>query len=239
MLTLIPRPPRADPYDRPPRTPVRRERPIAQPERKPASYRLVDDRSDEQLLADYRTGDTAAFRVLIERYHDDLLRFLIRFMGSRQAAEDVFQETFLQIHQSAESFDISRRFKPWLFTIAANKGRDIHRKSARRPALGLSAEVGEQGSARFVDLMEIDVPDPSERLATEDRDRLVQQAIDQLTDAQREILLLAYFQKLSYQQVSELLEIPLGTVKSRLHAAVASFARHYKALLEQSSDRSD
>jgi len=239
MLTLIPRPPRADPYDRPPRTSVRRERPIAQPERKPASYRLVDDRSDEQLLADYRTGDTAAFRVLIERYHDDLLRFLIRFMGSRQAAEDVFQETFLQIHQSAESFDVSRRFKPWLFTIAANKGRDIHRKSARRPALGLSAEVGEQGSARFVDLMEIDVPDPSERLATEDRDRLVQQAIDQLTDAQREILLLAYFQKLSYQQVSELLEIPLGTVKSRLHAAVASFARHYKALLEQSSDRSD
>ncbi len=212
---------------------------IAQPERQPASYRLVDDRADEQLIEDYRSGDAAAFRVLIERYHDDLLRFLTRFMGSRQAAEDVFQETFLQIHQSAESFDTSRRFKPWLFTIAANKGRDLHRKTARRPALGLSAEIGEQGTARFVDLMEIDVPDPSDRLDAEERDRLVQQAIGQLTDAQREILLLAYFQKLSYQQVSDLLEIPLGTVKSRLHGAVAAFARAFKTLLEQSSEPSN
>lgn len=200
--------------------------PIATPQSKP-SYRLVDDRTDEQLLSAYRTGDVPAFRTLIERYHDELMRFLIRFMGDRQAAEDVFQETFLQIHQSADSFDESRRLKPWLFTIAANKGRDSHRRTARRPVLGLSAHVGDEDGQTFVDLMAIDVPPPNAALDRQERERQVQDALDSLPDHQREILLLAYFQKLSYQQVAEQLSIPIGTVKSRLHAAVAGFARKW------------
>ncbi|MEC9373468.1 MAG: sigma-70 family RNA polymerase sigma factor [Planctomycetota bacterium] len=199
---------------------------IASPQRQTASYRLVDDRSDEQLLVDHRTGDPNAFRILMERYHDDLLRFLIRFMGDRQAAEDVFQEAFLQIHASSESFDESRRFKPWLFTIAANKGRDHHRKSARRPTLGLSATLGGEDEGRsFVDLMEVDVAPPESAMDARERDRLVQEAVDELPDHYREILLLAYFQKMSYSQIADILEIPLGTVKSRLHAAVAAFAK--------------
>lgn len=205
--------------------PARRSPAIADSSPNPASYRLVDDRSDEQLLVDYRTGDLAAFRILMERYHDDLLRFLLRFMGDRQAAEDVFQETFLQIHNSAESFDETRRFKPWLFTIAANKGRDLHRKSSRRPTLGLSAHVGDDESRTFVDLMEIDVPAPSAAMDAREQDAAVQKAVDELPEHYREILLLAYFQRLSYGQIAEILEIPLGTVKSRLHAAVAGFAR--------------
>lgn len=200
---------------------------IAKPHPSPAPYRLVDDRTDEQLLSAYRTGDVHAFRSLIERYHDELMRFLIRFMGDRQAAEDVFQETFLQIHQSADSFDETRRLKPWLFTIAANKGRDSHRRSARRPVLGLSAHVGDEDGQTFVDLMAIDAPPPTSNLDREERDRQVQEALDTLPDHQREILLLAYFQKLSYQQVAEQLSIPIGTVKSRLHAAVAGFARRW------------
>ncbi len=192
----------------------------------------MDDRTDEQLLADYRLGELAAFRVLVERHHDELIRFLTRFMGDRAAAEDVFQDTFLQVHQSAASFDVTRHFKPWLFTIAANKGRDAHRRTARRPALGLSAHIGSDGEGRtFVDLLEMDVEAPGARLDAAERDRLVQQAVDSLPEAQREILLLAYFQKMSYQQISGLLEVPLGTVKSRLHSAVAGFARRWAALM--------
>ncbi|TVQ32056.1 MAG: sigma-70 family RNA polymerase sigma factor [Phycisphaeraceae bacterium] len=215
---------------------LRRSQPIASPQRQPASYRLVDDRSDEQLLADYRRGDVPAFRVLMERYHDELLRFLNRFMGDRQAAEDVFQDTFLQIHQSADSFDVSRRFKPWLFTIAANKGRDQHRKTSRRPVLGLSARIGGDEGQQFVDLMEVSVPAPSAAMDESERDRQVQKAIDSLPDHQREILLLAYFQRMTYAQIAELLEIPLGTVKSRLHAAVAGFARRWQSLAEETGE---
>jgi len=188
----------------------------------------VDHRSDEELLAAYGEGEVAAFRVLIERYRDDLMRFLTRFMGSVDLAEDVFQETFLQLHLSMDSFDPDRRLKPWLFTIAANKGRDLHRKKARRSTLELSAEVGEKDGPSFVDLMEVDVPEPSSRLDAEERDAQVQEALDTLADHHREILLLAYFQRLTYAQMADQLEVPIGTVKSRLHAAVAKFAKAWQ-----------
>lgn len=192
--------------------------------------------TDEQLFEHYRRGEDSALRVLIERHQDELLRFLYRLVGDRAAAEDVFQETFLQVHQSAESFDVTRRFRPWLFTIAANKGRDLLRRKGRRPTLDLSAPVGGGsdgdggGSPTFVDLMEIDVPAPERALDDAERDALVQRAISDLQPALREILLLAYFQRLSYQQIAEDLSIPLGTVKSRLHAAVATFAKRWKEL---------
>lgn len=191
--------------------------------------------TDEQLLESYRDGDTAAFRSLIERYHEDLLRFLVRLTGDRQAAEDVFQETFLQVHISADTFDATRRFKPWLFTIAANKARDMLRKRVRRQEVDISAPVQRdgargEGGQTFVDLMEVDVPAPDEGIQGQERDQLVQQAVDRMPPSLKEILLLAYFQKLSYAQIAEELDIPLGTVKSRLHSAVASFAKQWQSV---------
>ncbi len=189
-----------------------------------------DSRSDERLVEAYRDGESSAFAVLVERYHDDLIRFLVRLMGSRAAAEDAFQEAFLQVHASAETFDTSRRFKPWLFTIAANKGRDALRKSTRRKALDLSAPVrgGGDGDRTYVDLLEIDVPPPGSGVEAREQGAMVQRAIDEMPHALREILLLAYFQRMSYAQIAESLEIPLGTVKSRLHSAVASFASKWR-----------
>lgn len=191
------------------------------------------ERTDEQLLLAYREGESGAFRALIERHQDALLRFLIRFMGDAAAADDVFQEAFLQVHLSADTFDVDRRFKPWLFTIAANKGRDHLRKHNRRPVVDLSAPVDssgeDDGGRTFLDLMEVDVEAPGARLEDRERDRLVQRAVDAMPDHLREVLLLAYFQRLSYQAIADNLEIPLGTVKSRLHAAVASFAKHWAA----------
>ena len=96
------------------------------------------ERTDEQLLLAYRQGDKPSFAQLMERYQRELFHFLVRFLGDRAAAEDVFQETFLQVHQSAEQFDTARRFRPWLFTIAANKARDLIRSQARRPDQSLA-----------------------------------------------------------------------------------------------------
>jgi RNA polymerase sigma-70 factor (ECF subfamily) len=208
----------------------------------------LERNTDEQLLDRYRQGDEKAFRALIERYHDDLMRFLVRLTGDRQAAEDVFQETFLQVHLSADKFDPTRRFKPWLFTIAANKGRDMLRKKSRRQTMDLSAPVGgndggggggagDGNGVTFVDLMEIDVPAPDAALDAQERDQMVQQALGKLAHPLREILLLAYFQRLSYIQIAEELGIPLGTVKSRLHAAVAAFAKAWSTVSQGSSNR--
>jgi len=203
----------------------------------------VNQYTDEQLFDLYRRGEDSALRTLIERYEGDLSRFLYRLLGDRTAAEDVFQEAFLQVHQSANTFDSTRRFRPWLFTIAANKGRDYLRKKGRKPTLDLSAPVGGAGSdgdgsggPTFVDLMEVDVPAPDSGLDVQERDRLVQQVLGEMSPTLREILLLAYFQRLSYVQIAEDLKIPLGTVKSRLHAAVAAFAKRWKSLNQTESE---
>ncbi len=200
---------------------------------------MADRVSDEKLLENYRQGDADAFRTLIERHQNDLMRFLRRLMGENQAAEDVFQDTFLQIHISAGQFDTSRRFKPWLFTIAANKGRDYLRKKNRRRTVDLSAPVqggsGGNDSTAFVDLMEVQIDPPGAALDDKEREQLVEQALQKLPYPYREILLLAYFQRLSYAQVAEDLQIPLGTVKSRLHSAVAAFARQWNRVSKEDS----
>jgi RNA polymerase sigma-70 factor (ECF subfamily) len=189
---------------------------------------LAEGISDEVLFERYRGGDTGALRTLVERYHGELIRFLYRLVGDQAGAEDVFQEAFLQVHLSAASFDATRRFRPWLFTIAANKGRDHLRKKGRRRTLELSAPVGGDDGETFVDLLEMDIAQPDAKMDTEEMNKKVQRAVEMLSPTLREILLLAYFNRLSYAAISDELEIPLGTVKSRLHAAVASFAKAWE-----------
>lgn len=197
-----------------------------------ASESLVEELSDETLLTAYIQGNRSAFVELMGRYHDELLHFLTRFLSSRAAAEDVFQETFLQIHVSGESFDTSRRFKPWLFTIAANKARDYHRKHNRRASVSLSASMSaDDDGGAFVDLLEAELPSPDSPILDAERSRIVRQVVDAMPLHLREILLLSYFQKMSYNQIADSLEIPLGTVKSRLHTAVATFANAWKAAM--------
>jgi RNA polymerase sigma-70 factor (ECF subfamily) len=201
----------------------------------------VNDASDETLLTAYLDGDRSALRELIRRYRVELLHFLTRFLGDRAAAEDVFQETFLQVHLSADTFDASRRFKPWLFAIAANKARDHHRKHRRRAPMSLSAAIDASGEGEaFVDLMSAELPSPDQPILDAERSRMVREVVDSMRVHLREILLLAYFQKMSYQQMAEALGIPLGTVKSRLHTAVAAFAHAWETVRrhQQSAPRS-
>lgn len=201
----------------------------------PANHRApmriaADTRSDEVLLAEYRRGDSVAFVQLVERYQRELFHFLCRFLGDRAAAEDIFQETFLQVHQSADLFDPQRRFRPWLFTIAANKARDLIRSQARRPASPLQATInpGEEESGRFIDLMASPIEPPDAPLERKELRQRIQQVVGDMPENLREILLLSYFHQFPYKQIGEILGIPLGTVKSRLHTAVAYFADRWR-----------
>lgn len=191
----------------------------------------MGERTDEQLLDAYRHGDKTSFGDLVGRYQRELYHFLVRFLGNRASAEDVFQETFLQVHQSAEQFDLQRRFRPWLFTIAANKARDLIRSQARRPTNPLQASIspGDDDSGEFIDLMKSAAPTPGEPMEREELQQQVQQTVTGMPEHLREILLLSYFHQFPYRQISEILDIPLGTVKSRLHAAVAHFADRWKS----------
>jgi RNA polymerase sigma-70 factor (ECF subfamily) len=195
----------------------------------------VNTPTDEQLLAEYISGQTDAFELIVRRHHAELFRFLVRFAGSAAAAEDIIQDTFLQVHLSAESFDRSRRFKPWLFTIAANKARDYLRSRGRRPEVPLDAQIGgddEQGQ-RFLDLLGETAELPADTMEREEEQAFVRSVLADMPSHLREVLTLSYFHRFPYKEIAEILQVPLGTVKSRLHAAVGHFAQAYKAALQQ------
>lgn len=189
----------------------------------------VKQTTDEQLIVSFRSGDEKAFADLVRRYERELYRFLFRFLGRQAAAEDVFQETFLQVHLSADRFEVHRRFRPWLYTIAANKARDHLRREKRRPTVQLTGgEDGDDNGTRLLEQFVRDETTPDVILDEREQKELVRKVVAQVPDRLREILLLGYFEQLSYKEMSEVLDIPLGTVKSRLHAAVAAFGKLYR-----------
>ena len=190
----------------------------------------MDAPTDEQILADCPSGG-GGLDILVRRYHRELFQFVLRFTNSSAAAEDVVQETFLQVHLSAGAFDPSRRFKPWLYTIDANKARDWLRARSRRGEVPLDAKVGGQaeGTLSFADLLADDQPDHEQQLEADEKRQLVQRVVGQMPDARREMLVLGYFHRFAYKEMADILDIPLGTVKSRLHSAVSHFARQYRA----------
>ena len=115
----------------------------------------MDAPTDERLLQEYLDGDAASFELLVRRHTQELYQFALRFTSDSVAAEDVVQETLLQVHTSAGNFDPKRRFKPWLFTVAANKARDHLRRRKRRRELPFDAKIPseDQASQSFIDLL--------------------------------------------------------------------------------------
>ena len=188
--------------------------------------------TDEQLLSDHLRGRSDAFELLVRRHSQELYRFVIRFTSNSMAAEDVVQETLLQVFRSAAEFDVSRRFKPWLFTIAANKARDWLRGRSRHMAVPLDAAIEsspEAGERTFLDLLAADTTDRGDDLELEEKRSVVRDVVRQMPDMLREVLILAYYHRFAYKDIASILEIPVGTVKSRLHSAVGNFGKAYRA----------
>jgi RNA polymerase sigma-70 factor (ECF subfamily) len=196
----------------------------------------LHSQSDSHLLERYRRGEEAAFREIVSRYKHSLYAFLRRFVNQQDIVEDVFQETFLQLYTSRESFDTERPLRPWLFTIAANKAKDALRKIQRQAtmSLGTMADAGDVSQDEVVNILTSYETTPEEEVSKDETATRVRQIITDMPDNLREILLLAYFEQFSYKHMAQILSIPIGTVKSRLHTAVAYFMKKWK-----SADRSD
>ena len=187
--------------------------------------------TDGELLDSYANGEESAFREIVSRYKNGLYAFLRLFLNRHELVEDVFQETFLQLFTSRESFDRNRPLRPWLFTIAANKAKDALRKWQRTNAIPIGT-MGDSDDLSFDDVLNTVTSDrtmPYEELQKSETAFRVRQIIADMPENLREILILAYFNRFSYKQMAEILSIPIGTVKSRLHTAVGRFAKEWKA----------
>lgn len=188
----------------------------------------MESRSDEQLLADHLHGTAGAFDCLVARYTPELYVFLCRFVADNNAAEDLIQETFVQVHLAANTFDPTRSFRPWIYTIAANKARDHLRSRGRRPLFSLDSTGGDDEGSALAQTIPAEQTPLSEQAEANERQAAVRKLIDQMPEHLRLILMLGYFQQLPYAEIAEILQVPVGTVKSRLHAAVQHFAKLWR-----------
>lgn len=189
--------------------------------------------SDKELLTRYTAGEEEAFEELVSRYKDSLYGFLRRFLSRPDMVEDVFQETFMQLFVSRDTFDVSRPLRPWLFTIAANKAKDALRRMQHQESayLGDMFDSDEQTIEDALSTFEHDSRMPYDNLIRDETAESVKKVIAKMPVKLREIILLAYFHKFSYAEISKVLGIPVGTVKSRLHTAVGRFAEDWETVV--------
>jgi RNA polymerase sigma-70 factor, ECF subfamily len=192
--------------------------PTVRPMQQPASL------SDEELLLGYREkGDARLFSELVHRYERELYSYLRRYLSDAEMAEDAFQAAFLQVHLKVQQYEPGRAVRPWLYTIATNQAIDAQRRSRRHRMVSLDRTGPKDGEdvGKLLDLLTSKEPMPSAQLTTAERSAWLHEAVEQLPQGLREVVNLVYFQELKYREAAEALNIPVGTVKSRMHAAVA------------------
>lgn len=178
----------------------------------PVQRKAYQGRSDEVLMSLMQSGEEAAFNVLYERYGHRLYRYFYRMLGQDEAlAGDCTQELFLRLIEKSAAFDPNRRFSAWIYAIAANMVKNEYRSRSRRPELQRLPEEG---------LPQDTAPELFARLDASARQRLLEQALQGLSEQQRECFLLRYQEELPIQEISEIVGCPEGTVKSRLHYAL-------------------
>ena len=186
------------------------------------------DASDERLLERFNVlADSHALEVLIQRYEAPLFNYLFRYLSNREAAQDVFQASFLQVYSKSDQFDPSKKFKPWLYTVATNQAIDYQRRNHRKTTISLDASYGgddDETAGTLHEILESAENDPSYAMDSSEQAQLVRDAVNELPAILRETVNLVYFEEMKYKDAADILGVPVGTVKSRLHAAMKKLA---------------
>lgn len=187
-----------------------------------AYYGQEDPQSDEVLAALVQRGEAERFGELVRRYEHKLLRYGRRFLSSPEEIEDIVQDAFLSAYQNMQSFDASQRFSPWMYRIAHNAFVNALRKQTRNPLVYVDFDA-------LVSHPAYEDPAPREREARELKEML-DRALAQLQPKYREVLVLYYLEELSYKDIADVLQVPVGTVGIRLKRAKEALKKIYEAL---------
>jgi len=184
-------------------------------------------KTDKSLIEAHIKGDTKAFGELVRRYGDNVLGYLTRMTGSREQAENLFQETFKRVHEKADTFR-GTRIKSWLFSIATNAAIDGMRRRKRLQVVSLNQKLDcddEEGQELSAVAVADDSYEPSRKAIMAEQKEQVRQALELLPARQRATLVLAYYQQLSYPEVAQVLGCTVGTVKTQMYRALKSLAQ--------------
>lgn len=180
-------------------------------------------RTDGALVLALRdTGESMAFELLVKRYERPLYGFIARQLGNRSHAGDVYQQTLLTILDRIDTCASPESFKPWAFSIASNLCRNHRRAHSQRP-----------GSLGEVSAIASRMPDPEQTVAANQTAQQIASALASLPDVQREVFVLHHYTQLSYDEVAAATGVPLGTVKSRMNAALVQLRGLLAVLAEE------
>ncbi len=192
------------------------------------SLRPLNQWSDEELMVQYcRNFRRDVFTELVRRYQRELYSYLRRYLGDAQSAEDVFQATFLQVHLKCRQYEPQRPFRPWLYALATHLAIDYQRRTSRHHYVSLDRNaqeaVGDKASS-LAQVLQSPHPSPVSEVVRREDAHAVRCAVDSLSEPMRQVIQLVYFQGLKYREAAEALSVPVGTVKSRIHAAMERLA---------------
>lgn len=187
---------------------------------------------DRDLVAAAKRGEPNAFETLLKKYRKSVYYMLLKMVKNPDDAEDLTQEAFAKAFNSIEKFDSKFAFSTWLFRIATNNCIDYIRKKRVQTVSFDSPVEGDDGSAMRFDVKTDDL-DPNESMLKDQRRRYLKMAIERLPEKYRVLVELRYFQELSYEEVAEELQIPLGTVKAQLFRARELLNQELKDLRSQ------
>jgi RNA polymerase sigma-70 factor (ECF subfamily) len=191
---------------------------------------MTQDDSDQQLVERVQAGDKAAFDLLVRKYQHRVLKLVSRFVSDAAEAEDVAQEAFLKAYRALASFRGDSAFYTWLYRIAINTAKNALVSNRRRPVdFDLDLQDPEQYD-RHARLKEGDTPEGV--LLTEEIRSVVEKAMEQLPEDLRTAIVLRELEGLSYEEIAEAMDCPVGTVRSRIFRAHEAIDKKLKPLLD-------
>ena len=185
--------------------------------------------TDEDLISCFQSGDENAYTELVNRYKDRLKNFAYYFLKDDEQAEDIVQDTFIKLYQKKHYYRPIGKFSTWIYTITRNLANTELRKRKRQKTVYLSQFRKDKGN------YEIPADDKSAAQALENEFILkkIHEAIDRLPDNYRSVIILRDIQGLSYDEISDIVEVPLGTVKSRINRSRLQLQLELKDLKEE------
>jgi RNA polymerase sigma-70 factor (ECF subfamily) len=184
--------------------------------------------TDEDLIERFQDGDLYAFDLIVKRYKNQLMNFVYRFLGNSEEAEDLVQETFLRVYRNRRAYQKVAKFSTWIYTIAGNLAKTELRKRKRRKFFSIS-DLGY--NEKDYDISD-EAYNPEKEVDSRMKEEIIHREINQLSPKFRQVILLRDVQQLSYEEISQIVKIPLGTVKSRVNRGRLKLQEKLKILIE-------
>jgi RNA polymerase sigma-70 factor (ECF subfamily) len=191
----------------------------------------LNELTDEELILEFqRNGTISAYEILVQRYKNPLINYVFRFLGDYETCVDIVQETMIKVYRYKDSYSSIAKFSTWIYTIAGNLARTEYQRRKRRKIFSINS-YGDEKDETY------EIPDESfnpERITDSCiKEKIIQDALGKVSKAYREVVILRDIQDLSYEEISEITNLPVGTVKSRINRGRAQLQKLLKDIYKE------